>query len=49
MRRLPPNLPNPTKRDAERAHKQLARVSLALRWIGRKPKPRRPQRGCLIN
>ena len=45
----PANLPNPTKRDAERAHKQLGRVSLALRCIGRKPKPRRPQRGCLIN
>ena len=45
----PANLPNPTKRDAERAHKQLARLSLALRCIGRKPKPRRPQRGCLIN
>jgi hypothetical protein len=43
MRRLtPPNLPKPPKRDAERAQKQLARVSLALRRLGRK-KVRRPR------
>jgi hypothetical protein len=34
--KLPPNLPKPTAR----ARKQLARVSLALRRIGRKRKRR---------
>jgi predicted phage terminase large subunit-like protein len=36
MAKPPPNLRKPTKADAERAQRQLARVSLALRWIGRK-------------
>jgi len=31
-------LPKPTKRDAERAQKQLARVSLAIRRLGRNAK-----------
>jgi hypothetical protein len=41
MRRVtPPNLSKRTKRDAERAQKQLARVSLAIRRLGRKARRR---------
>jgi hypothetical protein len=38
--KLPPNLPKPTKQATALARKQLARVSLALRRIGRKRKRR---------
>jgi hypothetical protein len=46
--RLPPNPPKPSKRDAERAQKQLARVSLALRRIGRRPSKRRARLTAIL-
>jgi hypothetical protein len=38
MRRVPPNISKASKRDAERAQKQLARVSIALRRMAAKAK-----------
>jgi hypothetical protein len=43
--KLPRNLPKPTKRDAEKAQEQLTRVTIALRRLGKKVKPRRRKRG----
>jgi hypothetical protein len=41
MRRLPPNLPKPSKHETERAQQQLTRVTRAIRRLGRKVKARR--------
>jgi hypothetical protein len=41
MRKVPANLPKPTKAEREAARKQLARTFLALRRVGRKAKARR--------